>query len=288
MGNLRLAQRQFDAAEKAYQQALDRNPSSGDALSGLMNTYLMQQEIDKAVAAANTQIAKVPGVSAFYDLLGTALFAGKKDLDGAEAAFTQSVQLDKTNTDAFVKLGQVQVEKGSVPAAIATYQRALQGNPHQAMFHILIGQLYYKQQDPANAKLSYEKALQIDSNNPVASNNLAYLLLQNGGDVDQAVSLAQTARRGVPDSPGYADTLGWALYNKGYYQQSIDLFQQALQLGVKANRPDNPTIHYHLGLAYEKGGQPELARKELERVLQINPNYSNAAAVKKALTELHS
>ena len=288
LGNLKLAQKLYGEAEKAYQQALDCAPSSSDALAGLLADYLAEQQPDKAVAAAQAQIAKAPGSSAFYDLLGTVLFLNKKDLDGAEAAFNKSIELNKNNVDAAIKLGRVQVEKGSVTAAIATYQRGIQDNPREATFCILMGELYEEQHDVANAQQSYQKALGLDSNNPVASNNLAYLLLQNGGDVDQAVSLAQTARHAQPNSPGFADTLGWAFYHKGYYQQSIDLFHQALQLAAKSNRPDNPNVHYHLGLAYEKSGQPAQARKELQRVLEINPNYSNAADVKKALNQLRS
>jgi tetratricopeptide (TPR) repeat protein len=288
MGNLKLAEKQPKEAEKAYQQALERSPSSSDALAGLMNTFLMEKQPDKAVGAANAQIAKAPTSSAFYDLLGTVLFLNKKDLKGAEGALNQAVELDKNNADAVVKLGQVQVAGGSAADAIATYQRALQDNPRQVTLDILLGELYEAQHDFTKAKAAYQKALELDSNNPLASNNLAYLLLENGGDVDEAVSLAQTARRGAPDSPGVADTLGWALYRKGYYQQSIDLFQEALRLATKGNRPDNPNLHYHLGLAYQKAGQPEQAKKELERVLQINPNYVNAVEVKKVLTELHS
>jgi tetratricopeptide (TPR) repeat protein len=86
LGNVQLAQKHFSDAEKFYQQALDKDPSSPDALSGLMNTYVAQKEYDKAIAAANAQIAKSPNTSNFYDLLGTALFDGKKDYPGAEAS----------------------------------------------------------------------------------------------------------------------------------------------------------------------------------------------------------
>src|SRR5581483_4568277 len=71
MGNLKLTQHQFSEAEKAYQQGLDKDPSSSDALSGLMNSFIADKQPDKAVAAANAQIAKVSNSSAFYDLLGT-------------------------------------------------------------------------------------------------------------------------------------------------------------------------------------------------------------------------
>ncbi len=80
MGNLRLAQRQYGEAEKAYQQGLEHDPTSADALAGLMNTYLSQKQADRAITAANAQIAKVPNSSTFYDLLGTVLFNQKKDL----------------------------------------------------------------------------------------------------------------------------------------------------------------------------------------------------------------
>jgi cellulose synthase operon protein C len=287
MGNLWLAQQKYGDAEKSFQQALDRDPGSGDALGGLMNAYLAQQQTDKAVAAANAQIAKVPS-SAFYDLLGTVLFNNKKDLPGADAALKKAAQLDKNNSDAIVKLGQVQIAEGAADAAVATYQNALKDNPREASFSILLGELYEARQDWSHAMQAYQKALEISPENPLASNNLAYVMLQNGGNVDMALALAQTARRGMPDSPNAADTLGWVLYQKRAYKSAIDLFQEAIKLNDKAKAPENATLHYHLGLAYEKSDQKELARQHLERVLKINPNYSEASDVKKQLAQLHS
>jgi Tfp pilus assembly protein PilF len=52
--------------------------------------------------------------------------------------------------------------------------------------------------------------------------------------------------------------------------------------------PDNADIHYHLGMAYEKADYPVLARQHLEQVLKINPNYRDAARIKKQLTSLKS
>ncbi|HZD09612.1 MAG TPA: tetratricopeptide repeat protein, partial [Candidatus Limnocylindrales bacterium] len=250
MGNLRLVQKQFGEAEKAYQQGLDRDPRSADALSGLMNTYLAEKQIDKSIAAANTQISKVPDSSAFYDLLGTALFSAKKDTNGAEAALKKAAELDRNNGDALLKLGQVQVAKGAADEAIATYQNSIKNNPREASFYVLLGELYESKQDWNNAKQAYQKALDLKPDNPLASNNLAYVMLETGGNVDVALSLAQTARRGVPDSPNAADTLGWVYYQKGAYRSAIDLFQEALKLAEKNKAPENPTVHYHLGLAY--------------------------------------
>jgi tetratricopeptide (TPR) repeat protein len=163
------------------------------------------------------------------------------------------------------------------------YQQSIKDHPREIAFYILAGEMYESQSDWNNAKAMYQKALEIQSDNPLASNNLAYVMLQQGGNVDVALAMAQTARRGMPDSSNAADTLGWAYFQKGVYQSAIDMFQESLRLNEKRGAADDPTVHYHLGLAYQKVNQPAQARQQLERVLKINPNNSDA---KKALSEL--
>ena len=97
--------------------------------------------------------------------------------------------------------------------------------------------------------------------------------------------MAQTARRGEPDSANFADTLGWAYYQKGVYQSAITQFQEALNLAEKRGQPDDATIHYHLGMAYEKAKQTAQARQQLEKALKLSPNNVEA---KKALSDLSS
>jgi len=282
MGNLRQIQKQYGDAEKAYRKALDIAPANSDALNGLMTIYIAQKDPDKAVATANVQIAKVPNSSAFYDLLGTALFNAKKDYKGAEAALRKATDLDKKNSDALLKLGQVYAAQGSLDQAIATYQQSAKDNPGEISFYILLGELYESKHDWESAKGMYQKALQIQAENPLASNNLAYVILQQGGNVDVALSMAQTARRQMPDNPNAADTLGWAYYKKGLYPTAIDLFKEALK-----KSPNDPTFHYHLGLAYQASDQPTLAKEHLQQVLKLKPDYNDADGVRKALSELH-
>jgi tetratricopeptide (TPR) repeat protein len=285
LGNVQLAQKHFSDAEKFYQQALDKDPSSPDALSGLMNTYVAQKEYDKAIAAANTQIAKSPNTSNFYDLLGTALFDGKKDYPGAEAALRKAIALDKNNIDALEKLGKVQIQEGSMDQALATYLQAAKDNPNEVRFYILAGELYEAKHNWDQAKAMYQQALSLSPDNPLASNNLAYVLLEQGGNVDVAMGMAQVARRGMPNSPNAADTLGWAFYHKGIYRSAISQFQEALRLNDKAGGPDDAVLHYHLGLAYQKANQLSLARQQLEKALKLKPDNADA---RKALSELRS
>jgi tetratricopeptide (TPR) repeat protein len=283
LGNIQLTQKHYADAEKFYQQALDKDPSSSEGLSGLMNTYFAQKQPDKAIAAANAQIAKSPNNSNFYDLLGTALFNGKKDLPGAEAALRKAIELNKGNVDALEKLGKVQVQLGSADQALALYQHSIKDNPREVIFYILSGELYEAKKNWEQAKSMYQQALSISPDHPLASNNLAYVILEQGGNVDVAMGMAQTARRGMPDSPNAADTLGWAYYQKGIYQSAISQFQEALRLREKGGQPDDADLHYHLGLAYQKTNQPALARQQLEKAVKLSPNNADA---RKALSDL--
>jgi tetratricopeptide (TPR) repeat protein len=286
LGTLRLVQKKYPDADKAFTTALAKDPASSDAMNGLMRSLILQNQPDKAIAAVNAQITKEPNSSAFYDLLGTALFELKKDYKAADSAFRKSIDLDKNNSDALLKLGQVQVAEGSVDAALQTYQNSLHGSPEDVKFYILMGELYESKKDWTQAKNAYQKALELQPENALASNNLSYVILQTGGNIDVALSLAQVARRGMPESANAADTLGWVYYQKGAYQSAIDLFQEALKLNERDRGADDPTYHYHLALAYAKTNQPALARQHLERVLKIDPNYSNVGDVRKMLQEL--
>jgi cellulose synthase operon protein C len=285
MGNLHQAEKQYPDAIKFYQQALDRDSASTDALQGMMNTYLAQKQLDQAVAIARAQIAKSPGTSGFYDLLGTAQFE-KKDFGAADDAFRKAVELDKNNSDALFKLAQVQVAEGSVAQALATDLESIKNHPREIEFYLLAGMMYESQSNWDQAKAEYQQALNIQPDSPLASNNLAYLLLQHGGNVDVALAMAQTARRGMPDLPNAADTLGFAYYQKGVYQSAIEMFQESLRLSEKRGA-DDPDVHYHLGLAYQKANLPAQARQQLERALKISPNFSDAGDARKALSELH-
>jgi len=280
LGLLRVAQNQLGEAQKAYQQALDQDPNSADALVGLANIDVLQKQPDNAIALIRQQIAKYPNNSGFHVLLGDQLQNDKKDLAGAEAEFKRAAELNKNNISAFLKLGLVQKDRGEDDTALHTYQDAAQQNPKETMFYVLAGDIYENKRDWGQAKQMYQKALALQPDDPVASNNLAYVMLQQGGNVDVAFAMAQTARRQLPDNPSSADTLGWAFYQKHVYGSAIGLFQEAVR-----QEPGNAVYIYHLGMAYAKNGQATQARQQLDRVSRIKPNGSEVEDLRKALAE---
>jgi tetratricopeptide (TPR) repeat protein len=279
LGNLRMAQSQYAEAQKAYQQALDQDPNSTDALGGVLNVDQVQKQPDRALARLKTQLSRYPQNVGFHIMLGV-LMEQSKDLAGAEQEFKQASDLDKKNSEALVKLGVVQNERGNTEQALQTYIDGSKINPREIAFYLLAGGIYENKQDWDRAKQQYQKVLEIQPDNPFASNNLAYVMLQQGGNVDVAFAMAQTARRQLPDNPSSADTLGWAFYHKHVYTSAINLFKEAVK-----KEPDNALFNYHLGLAYAKSGQAALARQQLDRLVKIKPNFPDVEELRRALAE---
>ena len=77
------------------------------------------------------------------------------------------------------------------------------------------------------------------------------------------------------------DTLGWIYYKKGLYDSAIGEFTDSL-----AKIPENPMVHYHLGMAYYKKGNAERARVALEKALSLGDTFDGADEAKRVLAEL--
>jgi Flp pilus assembly protein TadD len=141
-----------------------------------------------------------------------------------------------------------------------------------------LGILLQLQNRQDDARARYEKVLQLDPRAPVAANNLAWIYAEQGANLDVALQLAQTAKAQLPDLPEVNDTLGWVYQKKGMASLAIPPLQQSI-----AKAPNNPTYHYHLGVAYASTGDKARARQSLERALALNPSAEESAQAKKAL-----
>ena len=277
MGKLRVIQKRLGDAEKLFKEALARDPNSKEALAALTQLAVEEKQPEQALKAVQMQIAKSPNNSQFYLLLGE-LDLNVKDKTQAETALQKAVDLDPANIDAFLLLAQLQTQRGGTQEAIGSYQKAIKTNPRDLRPYMGQGSLEENAGNWQEAEKLYGQALQVKPGNPVAANNLAYLLIEHGGDKDVAVSMAQTARRGLPDVSNTADTLGWAYYYKGAYSAAVE----QMRLAVK-DSPKNSMYHYHLGLAYEKLEDKAHAREELNRALQLQPTPSEENEIRKLL-----
>jgi Flp pilus assembly protein TadD len=181
----------------------------------------------------------------------------------------------------FIMLAQVEQNLGDVAGAIAHYRKAISLAPNNAGSYTTLGTLYEGQGDWQETQTLYQRALAIQPEKPLTANNLAYLLLEHGGNVTVALTLAQTARRGFPNFPNSADTLGRVYYQNAAYSLAAPLLEDAVK-----GAPSIAIYRYHLGLTYQKLNDPKKARIELEKSIRIDPQAPFAEKATQALSEL--
>jgi len=175
--------------------------------------------------------------------------------------------------------------------AVASYQRALRVDPENAEVYVLLGSQYEAMERLELARENYELALALDQNQPLAKNNLAWLLADakspSPEDLDRALELAQDAKEKLPLNPNIADTLGWVMFKKRLPTAAVSLFQEAIQ-GYAKGSELRALARYHLAQTYQLTGERERAIAELERALDEAASFPERSGAKALLARLQS
>ncbi len=281
LGQLRLAQKRLNEAAAFFREGLSREPNSVDAIQGLVSLDLRRNKPADALRFIQAQIERNPAEAGLYLLQGEALLQNKQ-VDEAEKVLARAVEIDKENVNALIFLAQVEIMRGGADQAISNYKRAIAIAPNNVTLYTALGGAYETRGNWKEAQTAYQRALALQPEEALAANNLAYLLLERGGNVTVALTLAQTARRRLPNVPNSADTLGWAYFQNGAYSLAVSLLEEAVK-----GAPSNATYRYHLGMTYQRLNETKRARSdEFEKSIHLDPNASSAEKASRALSEL--
>ena len=280
LAQLRLVQKKQAEAKPLLEQALQYNPNSEHALQLLVSTMMFDKQPAKALSRVQEQIAKAPQNSGMYVLLSDLQMA-TGDKAGAVTSAERAMQLNANDNSAVIAYSRAEVANGNTPAALQRWQQWIAVHPNDAQAYTVLGSLQEAQGNRDQAMGSYKKALSIQPEQPIAANNLAYLMVETGQNLDVALSLAQIARRALPNAPNTADTLAWIYYQKGNYASGRDLLEDA----VKTD-PNNAALHYHLGMIYTKLSNNSGAVTELKKAAALAPNTQTAKDADKELSIL--
>jgi Flp pilus assembly protein TadD len=178
-------------------------------------------------------------------------------------------------------LGSLYELKGDSANAIAVYREAQTISPNDATATFLLAGALAKASRIGEAKTQYESLLKSHPDNSAAMNNLAYLLADTSGDLDQALSLAQRAVQKAPGQPEFSDTIGYVYLKKKMLDSAVRSFNSLVQ-----KYPGNPTYRYHLGMALFETGDKARARKELGTALANHPSEDQAAKIRELVTKI--
>ena len=266
-GLLKQRQGEHSGAFSDWEEILQRNPEDARAVESLAESYAAQKQTGKAVEALRKYASQRPKAALLQVLLGEWLLR-TGDRAGARAAFYAAKAADPKFVDADLFLAQMDIADGKLDAARHTLLAVVNSDSRNVAGQLMLGVLENQAGNGQAATQQYRKVLEIDPNNIVALNNLAYRLAIDGSP-DEALKLAQQAKELAPDDPSVEDTLGWAFYQKGIYRSAVMQLEGAVS---KAER--NPMTRYHLAMAYMKAGDREHGQQALDTALRMDPKMA--------------
>jgi tetratricopeptide (TPR) repeat protein len=197
------------------------------------------------------------------------------DLDALDRTDEAKKHLDKLiaskpeDLDAVLALGNIMRERKQYAACADAYTKAvnLQPNPTRANWttYYFRGICYERSKQWANAEADMKKALELYPEQPHVLNYLGYSWIDQGVHLDDGMSMIKRSVEQRPDDGYIVDSLGWAYFRLGNYDEAVKNLERAVEL-----KPVDPTINDHLGDVYWK----------VDRMLEAKFQWSHARDLK--------
>lgn len=279
MAFLDLAERKYDAAEsrlrKIYKESNDVR-----ALTGIAEVQLAQQKNAAALKLAQDELTRQPDDPRIRLLVARTAFR-IRDYDLAVREFIRLAERDQNWDYLYLQMGMAHQLNGDLPRAVLAFRRATQISPKSLEAMLRLAYALEVSGQPKEAIAAYRQALALNPNTPIAMNNLAYLLAEHGGDLDEALKLAQTALQQVPQQKFIADTVGWIFLKKKDVASAVQIFS-----GLVKKYPEEAAFRYHLGAGLLEQGDRARAKAELQAALERQPSADMEKRIRALLAQL--
>ncbi len=277
LGQAQLAAGQGDTALATFQGALKGKPESTAAQAAAVGSMLRAGKVDEAsrLLAAIRQIA--PRSSVLPELDGDVKLASKQYADAA--ATYRKVLTQAPSSNVVIKNYSALSLSGKRADADAFLADWLKAHPKDLSVRLFDADIALRSKEYGHAAQSYRAALELQPNDPMVMNNLAWSLWQQKDP--QAVTYAQKANALAPDSPAVGDTLGWMLVEQGQTKRGLELLEKA-----SAAAPLQRDITLHLAKAQLKEGRKDAARTTLQSLVTTAPDSAEGQESKSLMATL--
>ena len=281
-GRLWEAQQQFDKASAAYERAIALAPNDPDALLSLVKLDVAQGHADRAKTRLGTLLATRPDHLFAHGLLGEVLALSGHPQE-ADAQFREASRVNPKWIAPWLGRGGLWLAQKQPDQAIQVIQAGLKANPDSEELHMLLASAYSGQGQIDNAITAYDGALGLNPRNVLAANNLAVLLVDYKGDpqnLQRAFALSRDFEKEAPH-PLFLDTLGWVRFKMGQQEDALRLMKDAV-----AKAPEDPTLNYHLGMAFYQFGKRAEARTYLSKALKSTEAFQGRQEAEQVLFQV--
>jgi tetratricopeptide (TPR) repeat protein len=265
------------------QLALSIEPDSALARTLLGDIYENLKRYDKAIEAYR----QIPADSELRSNAEIEMAVNLQRLERpaeAKAMLAQLVAREPANYDAIMTLGNVHRANEEFAAAAEVYSRAIALVPSPRKEHWTA--FYYrgicheriKQWEKAEA--DFRKALALEPDQPLVLNYLGYSMIEKKIDLPEAMEMVRKAVELKPNDGYIVDSLGWAHYQLGEYEEAVRHLERAVEL-----KPADPIIADHLGDAYWRVGRRLEAKFQWQHAKDNKPEPEDLARIEKKLQE---
>ena len=143
---------------------------------------------------------------------------------------------------------------------------------------ILRGATRERQRDFAGSEEDLQRALALQPDNATVLNFLGYSWIDRGIRLEEGFRMIRRALVLEPKSGHIVDSLGWAHYQLGEYDEAVDFLERAVEL-----LPGDPVLNDHLGDAYWKAGRRKEAGFQWTRALKLDPDPEDRVKIEQKL-----
>lgn len=272
-GRILVSEKKYKDAIRVFDELDLQKPDVAMALK--INTYVAMKDIPKAQEQAKLIIAKYPSSAKGYLVLAS-IYESQKDITGAINETKNGLKVDGNNVQALLYLGKLHETRKEYDQAKSAYDEACRKKPDFAPAIFAQGALLDMAGKKKEAVIKYREILAKSNKFVPAMNNLAYLCADGYGNREEALRLAITAFKLDPGNAGVMDTLGYALLKNNRKLEAKKVLEKAVGI-----LPNNPTVVYHLALAYKESGDKTNAIRTAQKCLNLGnfPDYNAAQAL---------
>jgi tetratricopeptide (TPR) repeat protein len=163
-------------------------------------------------------------------------------------------------------LGDLLRQAEDFPAASDAYTEALARYDELSRREWIIfyarGITYERQDLWDKAEADFRKALELNPDHPSVLNYLGYSLVEHESKLDEALDMIERAVAARPNSGYIDDSLGWALFRLGRYEEAVPHMETAAEI-----MSVDPVVNDHLGDVYGAVGRKREAEFMWKRAL---------------------
>src|SRR5581483_9712806 len=151
------------------------------------------------------------------------------------------------------------------------WQADLRLNPDSWIAHNNLGfELLFKEGQPDEALVQFQKSLEINPLNAEAHINLGNCLSRKGR-LDEAIIECRKALEIRPGDPQAHNDLGLCFFALGRMDEAISQYKKALEI-----RPDYATARFNLGNLFGQQRRMDEAISQYQKALEIWPDFAEA------------